>query len=157
LKDVKFLNYLLFGIELLIVGYIFYFFYQLISHHAQIYIKPAYKVDTLVYNFEVYTGNYKPKRYSAVLHKSVINVSQTLTFNVTNLKYLTKPSQGQIAIYNYTNKDISFKGGTKFITEDGLLFRSKYWFRLPPAKDGKPGVAYTTLIALDRDINGIII
>lgn len=153
----RWFSYIIFVLEIVLVGYIFYFFYQMISHHAKIFIKPSYSVESIVYNFVVYTWNYKTNKISAVLHKSRINTMLSLTFNITNLKYLTKPSQWQVKIYNYTDKDISFKWWTKFVTEDGLLFRSKYWFRLPPAKDWKPGIAYTTLVALPRDINWVII
>ena len=151
--------YLIVLIEIGFVIWIFNLFYDFISHRAVVYIKPAYHVETLVYNFLIYTWDFKSTKEKIAIpyYRKVLNVNQTLTLSVSNLKYLTSPAHWQVKIYNYTNKDISFKAWTKFITEDWLIFRSKYWFRLPPAKDWKPWVGYTTLVALDRDINWDII
>lgn len=159
LKSKSWFWYILVLLEIVLVIFIFKRFYDFISHHAVIYIKPAYNVETLVYNFLVYTWkiNNTSKKISIPFYKRIINVNQTLTLNVTNLKYLTSPAHWQVKIFNYTDKDISFKAGTKFVTDDWLVFRSKYWFRLPPAKNWKPGVAYTTLIAMDRDLDWNII
>ena len=147
-------------IEFLLVWYILYWFYNFISHHAIIYITPSYKVETIVNNFFIYTW-FKPKyknKYYLPFYTKTINVEIDQTISVSNLKYITHPSQWQVIIYNFTNKDLSFKAWTKFITDNGLLFRAKYWFRLPPSsKDWKPGIAYVSLVALDRDINWDII
>ncbi len=136
-----------------------YSFYKFMSFEANIYLREAKNIDTIIYNFFYYPYGEKPTIEKLSIPYIIWSwtIQKTLTINVKDIKYNLSPSSGKIEIYNYTDKQLSFRANTKFITENGLLFRSPTWFAIPPKKWNQPWKTIITLIALEKDINWNII
>lgn len=57
------------------------------------------------------------------------------TFNVTTLDEMsTKNAQGTVDIYNELRQEQVFRPATRFVTDDGIVFKTNEWIKLPPTR-----------------------
>lgn len=67
-------------------------------------------------------------------------------------------SRGTITVYNELTTPQTLKPNTRFVTDDGLVFRSEWWVEVPPSKTlngiTQIGSIETTVIADANDITG---
>ena len=71
--------------------------------------------------------------------------------SANNIRHIQNPSAGTVTVYNPTNDDLSLIANTKFITNDGLLFKAATTFTIPSGTQKNPGKVNVKLIAMDVD------
>lgn len=158
----KYTFYLILLLETIALGYVLYFFYNLISPQANIFLKPTFYVEEMVYNFRFYPSSQK-EIYENTNHISVPYYTWNLSYEysiyttVDNIKYIENPSKWVVTVYNELEKNISLKANTVFSTQNWLLFRSKNWINIPPKKWDSLWYTKVELIAMDKDKNDEII
>lgn len=84
------------------------------------------------------------------------------TFNVTTIDQMsTKNAYGTVDIYNELRQEQVFRPATRFATEDGVVFKTSEWIKVPPTRTLSGvtviGKTMTTLIADTYDLKGEII
>ncbi|HRX63801.1 MAG TPA: hypothetical protein P5060_01720 [Candidatus Absconditabacterales bacterium] len=157
----KYSFFLIFGFEVLFVLGILYLLYSLILPSAKIYIHPAKNIETIIYNFRYYPNtDLDYPRYSRFISipffTGSLDYKYDMSMNTINSKYLQNPSAGRIKIYNTTEKEYAFVPNTRFITEDGRLFKTTNWIEIPAGYEGVPGEKIVTVQAMEKDDNGIL-
>lgn len=162
LKKRSFLSYLMIVWEILLVLYIFYLFYNLVSPSAKVYVKPSYDVEDIVYNFRYYPSNLDAEnQWSRLLwipyHTGSVTIKQEMSMDVANVRYLQKPARWKIRLINTVPKKFSLVANTKFVTDDWLQFRALEWFNIPEALDGLNEDVVIELEALEQDVDGELI
>jgi hypothetical protein len=108
----------------------------LILPGAKIEINPSQQVETIIYNFRYYpSSNEDYPRYSRFIsipfYTGSLEYKYDMSINTVNIKYLQDPSHGTIKIFNTTEKEYSFVPNTRFITDDGRLFKTTNWVEIP--------------------------
>lgn len=155
LKEKNYFAYLIIFLEIIAVCYIFYMFYALISPSAKIYIKASYSMEEIVYNFRYYPYStwwtYDSKYISIPYHQWTLDISNSINFNVANIKYLQKPATWKIKITNTSWRWYSLKTNTKFITDDWLLFKAKSWINIDEWTVQNPSYTYVDVESMDID------
>ena len=152
---------LVFGFEILFVLGILYLLYSLILPWAKIEINPSQQVETIIYNFRYYPRTNKDyPRYSRFIsipfYTWSLEYKYDMSINTVNIKYLQDPSHGTIKIFNTTEKKYSFVPNTRFITDDGRLFKTTNRVDIPAGFDGVPGEKIIRVKAMDKDDDGIL-
>jgi len=79
-----------------------------------------------------------------------------MSISAANIKYIQNPSHGEIKIYNPTNEEFKLVKNTRFVTEDGGLFRASNYFTIPAATGGLMGESIIKIEAADVDEQGNI-
>ena len=109
------------------------------------------------------------KEASVLDQKNTVNVRPInleipleYTFNVTTIDQLsTKNAYGTVDIYNELRQEQVFRPATRFATEDGIVFKTNEWVKVPATKtlSGITVMGKTTaiLIADTYDIKNDII
>ncbi|MDD2891702.1 MAG: hypothetical protein PHQ95_01945 [Candidatus Gracilibacteria bacterium] len=109
------------------------------------------------------------KEASVLDNKNTINVRPVhleipmeYTFNVTTIDEMsTKNAYGTVEIYNELSQEQTFRPATRFITDDGIIFKTDEWVRIPATRSlsGMTVIGKTTvtLMADTYDVNGGII
>ena len=150
--------------EILLIAAIIYVMYQFLVPSTKILIQPAYTVEDIVYNFRYYQEN--TQSWNELENWNYISVpyqygsmeySQTLSVPIYSLQYLGKPSSGKITVANTLSTKYTLKIGTRFITDDKLIFTADSSFVLPPWSRTNPSLTTITVTAADKDENGAII
>ena len=152
---------LVFGFEILFVLWILYLLYSLILPGVKIEINPSQQVETIIYNFRYYPSNNEDyPRYSRFIsipfYTGSLEYKYDMSINTVNIKYLQDPSHGIIKIFNTTEKKYSFVPNTRFITDDGRLFKTTNWVDIPAGFEGIPGEKIIRVKAMDKDDDGIL-
>ncbi len=109
------------------------------------------------------------KESSVLDSKNTINVRpieleipMEYTFNVTTIDQMsTKNAYGTVDIYNELTWEQVFRPATRFVTDDGIVFKTTEWIKVPPTKTFSGittiGKITTTLTADAYDLKGDII
>ncbi len=152
---------LVFGFEILFVLGILYLLYSLILPSAKINIHPAQQVETIIYNFRYYpNSNEDFPRYSRFIsipfYTGNLEYKHNMSINTTNIKYLQDPSHGLIKIINTVEKEYAFVPNTRFVTEDGRLFKTTNWIEIPAGYEWIPWEKIVRVKAMEKDDNGIL-
>ena len=67
------------------------------------------------------------------VRKMELDIPMAYTFNVTAVdETSTKNAYGTVEIYNELLQEQTFRPLTRFITEDGVVFKTDGWIRIPP-------------------------
>lgn len=82
------------------------------------------------------------KEASVLDNKNTINVRPVhleipmeYTFNVTTIDEMsTKNAYGTVEIYNELSQEQTFRPATRFITDDGIIFKTDEWVRIPATR-----------------------
>jgi hypothetical protein len=54
------------------------------------------------------------------------------TFNVTTIDEMsTKNAYGTVDIYNELRQEQTFRPATRFVTDDGIIFKTDTWVKVP--------------------------
>ena len=152
----NYIFYVVFFFESLFVLWILYLLYILIAPNATLEISPSKQVDSIIYNFRYYPNNdltyQESSQYLSIpYYTGYIDYKYDLNISVSNIKYLQNPSQWQIKIINNTEREYSFLPNTRFITEEGLLFKTTRWVNLSSAFNGVPWETRVTVVAMEKD------
>lgn len=157
----NYIFYLVFSFEILFVLAIFYLLYTLILPSATIEITPAHQIENVIYNFRYYpyddleyptTSRYITLPY----YTGYIDYKYQMSISSSYLKHIQNPSHGEILLINTTDQEYSFLPNTRLVTDNGLLFQTKDWFKLPPQVDGVAGEAIIEVVAMEKDTEGIL-
>ncbi|EKD29867.1 MAG: hypothetical protein ACD_78C00235G0003 [uncultured bacterium (gcode 4)] len=112
---------------------------------------------------------FSQKEASVLDSKNTVNVRpinleipMEYTFNVTTIDQMsTKNAYGTVDIYNELRQEQVFRPTTRFATEDGIVFKTSEWIKVPPTRTISGvtviGKATTTLVADTYDLKGEII
>jgi uncharacterized integral membrane protein len=81
------------------------------------------------------TGSLLATKNTLNLQKIVIPVTYSMKYKIETVDpNSTTNARGTITIYNETNTAQALKPQTRFVTIDGVVFRSINWVNVPPAK-----------------------
>lgn len=149
----NYFSYIIVIIEIISVLYLFYWFYSFIKPSADIYIKPSYTMDEVIYNFRFYPADSQDKYLDSKYITSPyydwnLELRYSMISEVENIAYSQIPSKWKIRIVNDWNKDYSLVANTTFVTQDWIIFKAKHWFYIPANKDMKASVE----VELEADI-----
>ena len=150
------LSYLFFIGEVMIIGLIAYFLYQFVLPSATIYIKPAYTVEDVVYNFRYYpawSGDeaHEASFISIPYYTGAIQYSYTLKTSTQNISFLQKPAAGTIKLINTTYQKFSLKPNTRLVTDAGVYFQIPASITIEPATRNGPAEMIVSVVAMDKD------
>lgn len=146
--------------SLSLLAFIFYFAVS----KTYVTITPELGIKTVSRNI-IFTQ----KEASVLDNKNTVNVRPVnleipmeYTFNVTTIDQMsTKNAYGTVEIYNELRQEQVFRPATRFATEDGLVFKTSEWIKVPPTKTLSwvtvIGKATATLVADTYDLKGEII
>lgn len=153
----NYMFYMIFWFEILFVLIILYFLYSLILPRTIVDIYPANQSENIIYNFRYYSADDKDfsvqtKNLAIPYQTGFIDYKYTLSISVKNIKHIQNPSQGTVKLLNPTDKEYNFLKWTRFVTNDGLVFKSKDWFKIEPHSD-----KIVEIIASDQDEQGDVI
>ena len=154
----KYLFWLIFFFEILVILWILRFIISLIVPSANIIIQPSESTETIIYNVRYYPSN-DPKssvetRFLYVpFYTWSLNYKHELTISTANSKYITNPSRWQIKIYNKKDQEFTIVRNTQFNTSNGLIFRAIDDFVLPAWTEKHPSETIITAKADEYDSN----
>lgn len=153
----NYMFYMIFWFEVAFALIILYFLYSLILPRTIIDIYPANQSENIIYNFRyypIYDKNFslETKNLAIPYQTWFIDYKYTLSISVKNIKHIQSPSQWTIRVLNPTEKEYNLLKGTRFVTDDWLVFKSKDWFKLDPHSD-----KIIEVIASDQDEEGNVI
>ena len=154
----KYLFWLIFFFEILVILWILRFIISLIVPSANIIIQPSESTETIIYNVRYYPSN-DPKssvetRFLYVpFYTWSLNYRHELTISTANSKYITNPSRWQIKIYNKKDQEFTIVRNTQFNTSNGLIFRAIDDFVLPAWTEKHPSETIITVKADEYDSN----
>lgn len=146
--------------SLSLLAFIFYFAVS----KTYVTITPELGIKTVSRNI-LFTG----KEASVLDSKNTINVRpihleipMEYTFNVTAIDQMsTKNAYGTVDIYNELRQEQVFRPATRFVTDDGVVFKTSEWIKVPPTRTLSGvtiiGKATTTLMADTYDLKDEII
>lgn len=146
---------LIFGliISLSLLSFIFYFAVS----KTYVYIKPELWVKTvsrnIIYSTQNDSGLLDAKN---IIQTRNITAEDGLdyTFNISTIdKKSAKNSYGSIELINELHQEQIFKPNTRFVTDNGLVFRSSEWAKVSPASTSSWGTgAWRTVINVTADL-----
>ncbi len=160
-------NKILVGIAGIFSIAVFSFLIAIIAPSAEVEIIAEKKIINSVVNANFiktersFSENLEDKGNNFYLYPIDIRFEDEIIFPVLSKIFEGQNSFGDAIIYNNYPEPITLKNGTKLQTEDGILFLTKHYVRIPGIqkkkdKDGKefiqPGQALVNLIANDLDI-----
>lgn len=119
--------------SLSLLGFIFYFAVS----KTYVTITPELGVKTVSRNII-----YAQKEASVLDQKNIVNVrpinldiDMEYTFNVTTIDEMSaKNGYGMVDIYNELTTEQVFRPNTRFVTEDGVVFKTTDWIKVPGTK-----------------------
>jgi len=131
-----YLSFIVLWIESLILLIALYIFYVILVPTSVLSIKPSYNLEEIAYNFRYYPIEsplwwQDTKFISIPYYKS--NIEHDLAFSVplSDLKYNVINAQWFVKVTNTLNTQLTLKPNTKFMTDDGLLYKSLEWITVP--------------------------
>jgi uncharacterized integral membrane protein len=121
-------------VSLSLLLFIFYFAVS----KTFVYIEPQITVRPIIANivFSEQTGSsiLTPKNYIN-MRRETISYEHTMKFTVTSIDPNSiSNARGSIVVYNELTQEQVMKPNTRFTTDDGLVFRSEDWIRIPPSR-----------------------
>lgn len=146
--------------SLSLLAFIFYFAVS----KTYVVITPELGIKTISRNIV-----FAQKESSVLDNKNTVNVRpinleipMEYTFNVTTIDQMsTKNAYGTVDIYNELGQEQVFRPATRFATEDGIVFKTNEWIKVPPTRTFSGvtviGKTTTTLIADTYDLRGDIV
>lgn len=161
LEKQNYIGYVVFGFEFLFTLIVLYGIYILAIPWVTLYVTPTYEVEKLTYNFRFYPANDleypKYSRYLSIpFYSWYLEYKYEMSISAANIKYIQNPSHGEIKIFNPTTEEFKLVKNTRFVTEDGGLFRASNYFTIPAATGGLMGEAIIKIEAADVDEQGNI-
>lgn len=82
-------------------------------------------------------------------------VENTIQFQPTGFDLNGKNAEGEILIYNISDRDFPLVPFTRFQTDNGIILRSKRFINLPPGSPEEPSTATVEVVADALDVNKI--
>jgi hypothetical protein len=129
------LFFLIIGLTISLSLLVFIFYFAVSKTYVT--ISPELDVKTISRNI-IFTQ----KETSVLDSKNTISVRpinleipMEYTFNVTTLDEMsTQNAHGTVDIYNELSQEQVFRPATRFITENGLVFKTGDWLKVPPTR-----------------------
>jgi hypothetical protein len=141
-----------------LLGFIFYFAVS----KTFVTISPDFAVKTVSQNF-IYTEGEEVSvldtRPIIAVRRQEVKVELENEFNVASYDVTSvRSARGKVEVFNELNNEQIFRPNTRFVTEEGLVYRSQEWAKVPPTRtlSGEVIVGKTTvtLIADPYDTKG---
>ena len=132
----KYLKYIIFVIEWLLVLWLAAYVYSILIPKAIITITPSYDIEDISYNFRVvseswyqnwYTGNV----ISIPYYQWTIPYHRILRTSIQSIRYSAQTARGTILLTNTSGKEYALKPYTRFITDNNLVFKTSKWVTVP--------------------------
>lgn len=148
-------------VSLSLLSFIFYFAVS----KTYVTITPELGVKTvsrnIVYSEQKETSILNSKNTVSV-HQVALEVPLDYTFNVTTVDEMsTKNAYGTVEIYNELRQEQVFRPNTRFVTSDGVVFKTSDWIKIPSSEIQSGvtvmGKTQATLMADIYDTKGDII
>lgn len=123
------------AVSLSLLVFIFYFAVS----RTYVYVTPEVNIKTISRNFifteNGFTGSIGLDTNRIEVRPTTYQTSLQYTFNVSSIDQASsKNSRGNIWIFNEMKQEQVFRPNTRFVTDDGLVFRSVDWIKVPPTK-----------------------
>lgn len=114
-----------------------FIFYFAVSK-TYVYVIPQTTIRPISSNIifsQGFSGSLFLEKNRVRLKKITLPITHSMKFNVETIDPNSATSAGgRIIIYNELTTEQALKPQTRFITEDGLIYRSENWVNIPPAK-----------------------
>ena len=154
----KYLFWLIFFLEILLILWILRFIISLIVPNAKITLQASESSETIIYNVRYYPYNdpsaaVETRFLYVPFYTWSLNYKHELTISTANSKYISNPSHGEIKVYNKKDQEFSLVKNTQFNTSDGLIFRAIEDFTLPAWTENNPSETIITVKADEYDEN----
>lgn len=149
---------------ILSVSLLAFIFYFAVSK-TYVYITPDFAVKTVSQNL-LYTENEAESvldtRPIIAVERMEKNVQIDEIFNISTYDTESvRAAKGEVEVYNELPNEQVFRPNTRFVTPEGLLFRSQEWIKVPPTttagEEVSIGKVKTILIADGYDTAGELI
>lgn len=133
----KYVKYIIFGVEAMIVVGIMMYVYVLLIPSATITVTPSYDIEEVSYNFRLIPYEEYKLWYSGTVialpyYEWVEPYRTPLRTPIQSIRYSAETAKGQVIIINSTDREYSLKPYTRFITDNDLVFKTSSWVNLPP-------------------------
>lgn len=147
-------------VSLSLLSFIFYFAVS----KTYVTITPELGVKTvsrnIVFSEQKETSILNSKNTVSV-HQVALEVPLDYTFNVTTIDEMSaKNAYGTVEIYNELRQEQVFRPNTRFVTDDGIVFKTSDWIKIPPSGSSSGamvlGKTQATLMADIYDTKGNI-
>lgn len=148
-------------ISVSLLAFIFYFAVS----KTYVYIAPDFAVKTVSQNL-LYSENEAESVLDTRQIIAVERMEKTVQideiFNISTYDIASvRAAKGEVEVFNEMNTEQVFRPNSRFVTPDGLLYRSQEWIKIPPTRTNGEEVAIgkvkTTLIADGYDTAGELI
>ena len=141
-----------------------FIFYFAVSK-TYIYITPELSVKTVSRNLIFSEQDAKDSldtRFSVSVKPLAVDATVEQSFNIATIdKDSTRNGYGTVEVFNELTTEQTFRPNTRFVTDEGLVFRSSDWIRVPASRTGSGevviGKTEATLVADVYDTNNEII
>lgn len=144
---------------LLISMSLFFFISYIALPGATVYIQPKSDVIETGVNIELADAKVNQKifeenpPYMVPTFEVEAVFEKKLGFDVISSVFEGTNAKGKIKLINTTNQEWTLRPQTRFQSQDGLIFRSTAWVKVPVQKsDEEPGIAHVTIEADEFDI-----
>ena len=140
-----------------------FIFYFTVSK-TYVYITPQISVRPISANiiFSQGTGSLIHPKNMVQMKKVILPIDYTMNFKLDTIDPNSATNaRGQVTLYNELSADQALKPNTRFVTDDGVVFRSDGWVNIPASKTDNGitqiGTVDATLRADPSDEGGKII
>ncbi|MDD2745731.1 MAG: hypothetical protein PHU93_04295 [Candidatus Gracilibacteria bacterium] len=149
---------------ILSVSLLAFIFYFAVSK-TYVYITPDFAVKTVSQNL-LYSENEAESVLDTRPIIAVERIEKTVQideiFNISTYDIASvRAARGEVEVYNELSTEQIFRPNSRFVTPDGLLYRSQEWIKIPPTRMNGEEVAIgkvkTILIADGYDTTGELI
>jgi hypothetical protein len=132
----KYLKYLIFGVEALLVLFLATYVYSILVPKAIITITPSYDIEDVSYNFRVVSDSaldswYADNAISIPYSQGVLPYHRILRTSIQSIRYSAQTAKGIILLTNTSNREYALKPYTRFITDTNLIFKTSQWINVP--------------------------
>ncbi len=157
----KTMFYLVYIFEVCVVIGVLFLLYLLILPTTTITITQSQETDTIIYNFRYYPHNEqtypKNSRYISIpYYTGHLDYQYNLSIHTHNLRHIEHPSKWKAKIINKIPHPFNFVKNTRFVTNDGLMFKTPIPIHIPAAYNNTPWEVTIPLVAMEKDNEGII-
>lgn len=113
-----------------------FIFYFTVSK-TYVYVTPQISVRPISANiiFSQNTGSLVQSKNTISMKKIMLPIEHTMKFSLDTIDTNSATNaRGMVTIYNELTTDQALKPNTRFITEDGIVFRTDAWINVPKSK-----------------------
>jgi hypothetical protein len=137
-KIIKDSNMFILAVGLAVSFALLIFIFYFAVSKTYIYITPELSIKTVSRNLiftEQDTKDVLDSRFTVSVKPVSIDAAIEQPFNISTIdKDSTRNGFGTVVVYNELTTEQVFRPNTRFVTEDGLVFRSADWIKVPASR-----------------------